>query len=126
MNARSTIHTITLLSGIGFYALVELQSAAVADPVQLESGPLSEAVNQGQKLFQSETFGGNGKMCNSCHPDSGKSGSTLPDGRKVPALTNAAAIFPRFHVRSEKYSRWAIRSGIASEKLKAPHLSSAA
>jgi len=102
MNARSTIHTITLLSGIGLYALLELQSAAVADPVQLESGPLSEAVNQGQKLFNTETFGGNGKTCNSCHPDNGKSGSTLPDGRKVPALTNAAAIFPRFHARSER------------------------
>ena len=102
MHTRSAIRTIFMISGIGLYALLELQTAASADPVQLESGPLSDAVNQGQKLFQSETFGGNGKTCNSCHPDGGKSGSTLPDGKKVPALTNAAAIFPRFHARSER------------------------
>ena len=101
MKTQSTLRTITMLSGIGFYALVGVQSA-LADPVQLESGPLSDAVNQGQKLFQSETFGGNGKMCNSCHPNGGKSGSTFPDGKKIPALNNAAAIFPRFHARSEK------------------------
>lgn len=102
MNTRSAMRTITMLSGIGLYALLEIQSTALADPVQLESGPLSDAVNQGQKLFQSETFGGNGKTCNSCHPDSGKSGSTLPDGRKVSGLNNAASIFPRFHARTER------------------------
>jgi len=102
MNTISAIRTLTLVSGFGLYAFLGIQSTATADPVQLESGPLSEAVNQGQKLFQSETFGGNGKTCNSCHPDGGKSGSTLPDGKKVPALTNAAAIFPRFHARTER------------------------
>ena len=102
MKTQSAIRTLTMLSGIGLSALLGMQSAALADPVQLESGPLSDAVNQGQKLFQSETFGGNGKMCNSCHPDNGKSGSTFPDGKKIPALNNAAAIFPRFHARSEK------------------------
>lgn len=102
MKTQSAIRTLTMLSGIGLSALLGMQSTALADPVQLESGPLSDAVNLGQKLFQSETFGGSGKTCNSCHPDGGKSGSTFPDGKKIPALNNAAAIFPRFHARTEK------------------------
>ncbi len=102
MKNQYAIRTLTMLSGLGFYVFLGMQTSVVADPVQLESGPLSDTVNQGQKLFQSETFGGNGKTCSSCHPDGGKSGSAFPDGKKIPALNNAAAIFPRYHPRFEK------------------------
>lgn len=102
MKTQSAIRTRAMLSGIGLGVFLGMQSATTADPVQLESGPLSDAVNQGRKIFQSETFGGNGKTCNSCHPDGGRSSSAFPDGKKIPALNNAAAIFPRFHARSEK------------------------
>lgn len=101
MNTRFAFCKLTVLS-MGFCGLLGMQTVVVADPVQLESGPLSGAVEQGKKLFETEKFGGNGKTCNSCHPNSGQSGSVLPDGRKVPSLSNAATIFPRFHPRFEK------------------------
>lgn len=102
MKTQTTFRTITRFFGIGFGLFLGVQIPAMADPVQLESGPLSDAVNLGQKLFQSETFGGMGKTCNKCHPDSGKSGSTSPEGKPIPSLNNAATIFPRYHARTDK------------------------
>lgn len=102
MKTQTAIRTETLLA-IGFAGALGVQSLALADVVQLESGPLSGHVQHGQKLFETETYGvANGKTCNTCHPKSGKAGSTLPDGRKVPSLNNGATLFPRFHPRFDK------------------------
>ncbi len=102
MNMSSPFRNHPAALSLGVCILLGSPLLAAADPVQLESGPLSDAVNQGQKLFKSETFGGNGKTCNTCHPDGGKSGSAFPDGKKIPSLVNAAAIFPRYHPRKDK------------------------
>ena len=57
---------------------------------------LAQTVTKGQHLFATEKFGGNGKTCESCHVGGGKSSGMLPNGRKLPSLVNAAAIFPRY------------------------------
>ncbi len=112
---------------VAFGLAVGTSFPASADNVQVESGPLSDAILQGQKLFMSEKFGGNGKTCNSCHPDGGKSGSALPDGRKIPALHNAAAIFPRYHPRKDRIFTLSdqVRHCIGEIKGKPPEYASA-
>lgn len=102
MNRPSVLKSTITLSGFILCLLLGPQSAALAEPAQIESGPLSDAVMMGAKLFVKETFGGNGKTCQTCHADGGKGGGTLPDGRTVPALNNAAAIFPRYNARQDK------------------------
>jgi thiosulfate dehydrogenase len=127
MKTPRAVRRALVLSGIGFGMLLGVQSAPIADQVQLESGPLSDAVHQGEKLFKSETFGGNGKTCNSCHPDGGRSGSAFPDGKKIPSLNNAAAIFPRYHARTEKVFTLSdqIRHCVSEFKGKPPEFGSA-
>lgn len=61
--------------------------------------PLQQSVERGKQLFMHETFGGTGRTCNSCHRAGGRAAGMLPDGQRIPSLTNAAAIFPRFNPR---------------------------
>lgn len=58
--------------------------------------PLAQAVAKGASLFAHETFGGNGNTCETCHQGGGKVPGTLPNGKTLPGLGNAAAIYPRF------------------------------
>lgn len=102
MKKPATLKATTLISGWVLCLALVPPSIVLAEPVQIESGPLSDAIMIGEKLFKKETFGGNGKTCQSCHADGGKGGGTLPDGRTVPALNNAAAIFPRYNARQDK------------------------
>lgn len=74
-----------------------LLSAAVARAAEGGGDPLALAVAKGAQLFENETFGGNGKTCATCHVDGGKSAGMLPNGRRLPSLVNAAAIFPRYN-----------------------------
>ncbi len=84
-----------VLAGLMLTAMM-LPQAAVA------SAELDHAVAQGQDLFSHATFGGNGKVCASCHLGGGKEPGKLPNGKTIPSLTNAAAIFPRFQQRTGK------------------------
>jgi thiosulfate dehydrogenase len=47
-------------------------------------------------LFAHETFGGNGNTCETCHVGGGKVPGIAPNGKTLPSLLNAAAIYPRF------------------------------
>ncbi len=77
--------------------LVFAPQAALALDAQLQ-----KAVEQGQSMFSHETFGGNGKVCESCHLGGGKLPGKLPDGKAIPSLANAAAIFPRIRARDNR------------------------
>jgi thiosulfate dehydrogenase len=81
------------VSVFGYIAAVLLSSAIAAEiPAQLQS-----AAEQGKAIFMHPSFGGNGKACTSCHRHGGTGPGMLPDGTRLPSLTNAAAIFPRFN-----------------------------
>lgn len=84
------------------------------------STALRQAVHAGARLFQEAHFGGHlqvplnahaafasalsdhastqntGITCATCHLHGGRTAGRLPDGRQIPSLRNAAAIFPRF------------------------------
>ena len=55
-----------------------------------------KAIAQGEEAFLHNTFGGNGKVCTACHLAGGKEPGRLPDGKSIPSLMNAAAVFPRY------------------------------
>ena len=65
-------------------------SVASAFEPQLES-----AIARGEYSFTHNMFGGGGKVCASCHIAGGKEPGKLPNGKEIPSLMNAAAIFPR-------------------------------
>ena len=95
-NNRKTIALAAALivsSGLG---ALSIQEATAAEP-QLE-----KAIQSGKALFDHETFGGNGKTCQSCHMDGGAAPGKLPNGTTIPSLSNAAAIFPRFNPKANK------------------------
>ena len=95
-NSRKTIAIVaTLLLSSGLSALT-IQEAAAAET------HLEKAVQGGKTLFVHENFGGNGKNCQSCHVDGGVAPGKLPDGKAIPSLSNAAAIFPRFNPKANK------------------------
>ena len=58
-------------------------------PCYVDGSPTAECIEKGRKLFESETFGGNGRTCASCHPASNNFTldvpfiSTLPDTDKL-------------------------------------------
>ncbi len=64
--------------------------------------PLQAAVQRGAHLFTTDTFGGHGMTCQSCHSGGGKIAGQVAGGGKIPSLANAAAIFPRYSPRAGK------------------------
>ena len=100
--------------------LLFFSAAAQAAP-----GPeLQKAIEDGKRLYSHETFGGNGKTCETCHVNGGVGPGKLPDGRSIPSLENAAAIFPRFNPRAKKIiadlKKGANFSKLAAEKSEDP------
>lgn len=93
-DSRKTITAVFLLSS--GLCLLSIQEAAAAEQ-QLE-----KAIQAGKILFVHETFGGNGKRCQSCHVNGGVGAGELPNGTAIPSLSNAAAIFPRFNQKASK------------------------
>ena len=92
---RTTALAAALLLGSGLCAL-GAQQAAATEP-QLE-----KAIQDGKALFVHETFGGNGKTCQSCHVDGGVGPGKLANGTTIPSLSNAATIYPRFNSKANK------------------------
>lgn len=76
----------------GLLLITGLQSAYAAPD------PLQTSIKNGQRIYAAETFGGNGKTCNSCHIGLGKTAGMLPNGKPLPSLANAGVIFPRTHM----------------------------
>lgn len=84
------------------YALACLTALPTGAAYAAESAaPLQAAVAKGKDIFMHPTFGGNGKACTSCHHNGGTGPGALPDGTKLPSLSNAAAIFPRLNKKGK-------------------------
>ncbi|MDQ6950142.1 MAG: c-type cytochrome [Mariprofundales bacterium] len=77
--------------------VVGLLSVAGALPIASMASPLDQAVQNGKQLLMTATFAGNGRHCTSCHKAGGTTMGELPNGKAIPSLTNAAAIFPRYN-----------------------------
>ena len=101
---------------LAIFASVILPYSAQAS---MASMALRQAVHAGARLFQGAHFGGHlqvplnakaafagalsdhvptqntGITCATCHLHGGRTSGRLPDGRQIPSLRNAAAIFPR-------------------------------
>jgi len=56
---------------------------------------LQQAISRGHDLFLHNTFGGRGRVCETCHVGGGTRQGRRPDGEPIPSLSNAATIFPR-------------------------------
>jgi thiosulfate dehydrogenase len=56
---------------------------------------LQQAIARGQDNFLHNTFGGHGRVCETCHLGGGTKQGQRPDGQPIASLSNAAAIFPR-------------------------------
>jgi thiosulfate dehydrogenase len=80
--------------------LLSLAASAFAAPVA--DPQLEKAVQQGKELFTHNTFNGNGRVCQTCHLSGGLAPGRLPDGKAIPSLANAAAVFPLFKPRQGK------------------------
>lgn len=79
--------------------LATITSITQAAPMAPE---LTQAIHDGEHLFKNETFGGSGRVCNTCHLNGGTTKGQLPNGKPLPSLTNAAAIFPRFDAKANQ------------------------
>lgn len=75
--------------------LAVVSSATLATTAFAMDPQLAQAVARGKQLYLHEHFGGNGRVCNSCHLGGGREPGRLPDGTPIPSLVNAATIFPR-------------------------------
>lgn len=86
---------VALLGSAALFALLP-QFAFALD------SDLTKAVEHGKSLFMQETFGGNGRVCNTCHLGGGEAKGKLPNGQAIPSLRNAGAIFPHVRARDHK------------------------
>ncbi len=68
---------------------------ALNSPAYAADPALQQAIERGANNFQHNGFGGNGRVCESCHVGGGTQPGHRPDGTPMPSLTNAAAVFPR-------------------------------
>jgi thiosulfate dehydrogenase len=97
---RSVANRVRLMPGL-VMGLV-LSASLVSHAAWAVDPELEKAVLQGKNIFTHNTFGGNGKVCESCHLAGGKEQGKLPNGKPIPSLSNAAAIFPRFRQKDGK------------------------
>ncbi|NDU92280.1 MAG: cytochrome C [Ferrovum sp.] len=81
-------------------AVLSLVGSVVAAPVA--DPQLEKAIGQGKDTFTHNTFNGNGRVCQTCHLSGGLAPGRLPDGKAIPSLANAAAVFPLFKPRQGK------------------------
>ena len=97
MNGTKQIdHRSHLLAGVLLLGLCA--SAWATEPLD----PLQAAIQRGSHIFATDTFGGKGTTCQSCHTDGGRKPVDRGDGNTLPSLNNAAAIFPRFNAGANK------------------------
>lgn len=75
---------------------------AAGIPAHAADAQLDKAIQDGKQIFSHETFAGNGKTCDACHSNGGVGPGKLPNGKAIPSLSNAAAIFPRFNPKAKR------------------------
>ncbi len=122
-------------------AIPAIAIAGVAAAAHLPPA-LQQAVSRGAHIFNDDSFGSRVKpvadaatafaalggaphagprfmTCSACHIHGGLTRGRLPDGHRIASLRNAAAIFPRYNVKShrimtlEAQIRHCVRDGIA-------------
>ncbi len=83
-----------------------LSTAAFASPASVA---LAQAVKEGAHIFNTDSFGsheqnfhGRHTTCSTCHIDGGRIMGRLPNGKRIPSLVNAVAIFPRYNPKMHK------------------------
>ncbi len=90
-NHRTTRRSPTIAAVLGLALPVLL----AAGPARAIDAQLQQAIERGKENFLHNTFGGTGRVCDSCHLGGGTQPGRRPDGQAMPSLTNAAAVFPR-------------------------------
>ncbi len=87
-------------------AALATTTAAFASPASVA---LAHAVQEGAHIFNTDSFGGHERnfhgqhtTCSTCHIDGGRVMGRLPNGKRIPSLINAAAIFPRYNPKMHK------------------------
>jgi thiosulfate dehydrogenase len=90
-----TPSNFTRLVGGALLAVAPVLAVFVAAPARAIDPALQKEIAHGADEFQHATFGGAGRVCNSCHLGGGTQAGRLPDGQAIPSLTNAATVFPR-------------------------------
>lgn len=88
--SRNKLNALSMIMGLGL-AVAGASAGAAAN-----ADSLGQVVERGRDLFMTATFEGNGRHCNTCHKGGGTAMGELPDGKQLPSLGNAAAIFPRY------------------------------
>ena len=92
-----------LIQGLRVLAATTLFSlAASAVAASVADSQLEKVIAQGKDAFTHNTFNGNGRFCQTCHLSGGMAPGRLPDGKAIPSLANAAAVFPLFKPRQGK------------------------
>ena len=92
-----------LIQGLRVLAATTLFSlAASAVAASVADSQLEKVIAQGKDAFIHNTFNGNGRFCQTCHLSGGMAPGRLPDGKAIPSLANAAAVFPLFKPRQGK------------------------
>ncbi len=79
----------------GALAGAVLAALLCGTPARAADSPLQQAIARGRDHFLHDTFGGAGRVCDTCHLGGGTRAGQSPDGQPMPSLTNAAAVFPR-------------------------------
>ncbi|WP_287786858.1 c-type cytochrome [Acidiphilium sp.] len=80
-------------------AALTIPFAARAADTTVGEAALQQAVQKGADLFANESFGGAG-TCETCHLGGGREAGKLPNGKVIPSLIGAAAVFPRYSPRA--------------------------
>ncbi|MDA8420578.1 MAG: cytochrome C [Pseudomonadota bacterium] len=99
MKKLTTIASVLAAAVTLTFGLSGIVQAGTSSP----AAKLQAAVNHGQSLFEHSTFGGSRRIhgapvtCNTCHQGGGRVAGRLPNGKAIPSLVNAAAIFPRYN-----------------------------
>ena len=75
---------------LGLIASLVLAPACAVDKAEVGDEEL-ESQSQGAKLFNQQTFGGNGRTCKTCHPGEGSTGTLNP--AEIQALPANDALF---------------------------------
>lgn len=100
---RKTMMLVSALAAAWMLAPTVPAAAKMKMDPEVAKKALDQAVASGANLFAHGTFGGHRQMmgapvtCQTCHVAGGRVPGTLPNGRKVPSLVNAAAIFPHYN-----------------------------
>jgi thiosulfate dehydrogenase len=92
----------TRLNSVSMFIGLALMLGSTFAKAAADADSLQQVVERGKALFMTATFDGNGRHCTTCHKEGGTVMGELPNGKKIPSLNNAAAIFPRYDAKNHR------------------------